>query len=337
MVSMKHDTDARSDVFSIGEDRPTLARLLLSLNPDLVRVFSIDDRRKMLDLLEKTYPGYLSPIEIAQEIGGDNKSVSNVLGYLVESTSMVESRHHGYRLSNELMRLVEGRFEKVSYGLGLVVFFAISCIIVLVFNASSIILPLIYLAICFGGVYSYSKRRRRPIFMILTTFMVVGLFGYVMWASSEQTETEMSESIINEAVSSLYSVQGLFQDLGRIPVPETSYINEVETKLEKDLTQTARLLRIISIQDREEANSINRTIQNLDKISDTDLVGYYLNTEHDKRKHIEERLARITDNLKKILVKKRVLFGLGPRTTRIDQTTSSVIEGESSQLLSLLE
>ena len=306
------------DVFALGEDRPTLARLLLGLDPDIVRVFSLRERRAVLDLLEKTYPEHLSPSAIAKRTSSDNKSVSNTLNYLMRSSGMIDCKLHEYRLSQDLMRPVEGRFEKVRFGLGLAVFFALAAGLLVVSGFSSPLLALAYLGLCFSALYSYSKRQPSILFVLLVGLMVMGETGYVLWHARESNMLEMWMDGTNQTRAVLLrasSTAGTLDVLGTTIEPED--LATLSTKLDADLIQAAALLSLLGSTESEVTVVMEGIAENLRRLAASSLSSLLLDTGEDLL--VGRMLAHISDLLGRSVKTGRTW--LGTRKMSVDVRT----------------
>ncbi len=299
---------SRKEVFTLGEDRPTVARLLLSLDPSVVRVFSLKDRKDMLDLLEKTYPEYLSPATIADRIDSDNKSVSNALNYLEHSTGMIESRLHEYRLAQTLMRPVEGRFEKVSYGTKLVLFFTLATALLVIAGMSSPLLALVYLALCIWGLYSFSKRKRNNLFISLVALMIIGEAGYALWHVEQSREVLIWMRIVNDTRATLLQASQTARTLNHLgPTVTPEDRSRLAAELQAHLDQAATLLNILASTERQTTSTIDEVSQNLHALATANTTKYMLNT--DRERTMEKTLARIADVLGRSVKSRRTWIG----------------------------
>jgi len=318
------------EVFALGEDRPSVARVLLSLDPDVARVFSLQERKEILDVLEKAYPEYLSPSRIARMTGLDNKTVSNALNYLVHSSGMIEYEHHGYRLGQVLMRPVEGRFQKVRYGLVLVLFFALAAGLIALSGISSPLLALAYLGLCFGGLYGFSKRRRNMLFGVLVSLMVVGEAGYVMWNVEASRESRIMLDVANETRAALLRASGTAGALREAGASiEPRDLAALGTRLESELLQAAALLSVLGSRRGKAFTLMEEVADDLARLGASSLTSFILQMEGNVS--VENMLTHVAEILGRSVKKGRTW--LGSCSVFVDVEMARAARADSSRLL----
>jgi len=319
----------------VPEDRPTIARLLLSLDPDIVRVFSSKDRRPILDLLERSYPKYLCPSEIAKKIRSDNKTVSNSLKYIVRSSGLIENRWHLYRLQGELMRPVEGRFEKVSYGLRLVILFLVALGVFLVFGSPNIVLPLLYLAACFAAMYNFAKRRPNVLFLILALMVLGGEAGYIGWSTAESRKSVLLGDISNQTSLSLLRIAANFQKarvLGQAPKPRD--LHAISIGILGDSGHAASLLRTLGRYRGKCQADLVEAARELELLRSSNLTSLLVSTNNSEKRRIEDGLIRAAYAVSRVTRPKTTWVGF--RRLVIDPEVARAVRIEMEESLSLL-
>ncbi len=322
--------ESDGEVFALREDRPTIARMLLSLDPETLRVFSMKDRKKLLDLLEEAYPSYLAPSTIAKKIGSDNKSVSNALNYLVRSSGMIECRFHEYRLAQALMRPMEGRFERVRFGLGLVVLFALAAGLLIVSGFSSPLLALAYLCLCFCALYSYTKRRQNILFLVLAGLMMMGEAGYVLWHVADSREVGMWLDGTSQARAILLRASGTAGELRQLGTTiETEDLAALSTRLDADLEQAAGLLLILASAEGEAAGVVEEIANDLFDLAAANVSSFILRGDDDAL--TQRILTRIADLVGRSVKRGRTWLGTAKSVVNLDMARTA--RANANQLL----